>query len=133
MEEFSFLTEEPEGIIKFDEVEVDKDKIYKVLLMNFFKPDTFKSTQNTTYLVFRGRLIKGYDHLEQGMGRTYIIHFPLASFRYAWGVAPNYQKTERGVVYDCIITFQRTSKKKIRILDRVYLKAGIYNEESVVE
>ena len=123
--ELSFLTETPYGgEIFFDEFN-DPDREWRVMLYDVLNPEIRKSG-TTKYLVFIGRLLKGFNPEEYNLDLKYKIYFSYVAFKRAWLRARRDRlHLNEYKMYDCVMTFKRPNRMK---MDIVYLR---FNEVMV--
>lgn len=109
----------PEPTLKFNEIKIDKDKEYQILILDYLKPLKSEiARHDEEYMVYRSLLKKGFDDLYLDLGLIYKVNFPIKAFTYALERAPNYKTLLMNKQYECLLTFKRTTHKNITITKR---------------
>lgn len=115
--DFTFLTEEPEIDIFWNELEPG---VYKVILLDILNPKNSYFANNNCYLCYKCRIIEGDINTDKHF--SHMMHFPIRCFKYAWKRYPGFTKIDTNKNYDCIIEFEKFDMKKMKITNREYIE-----------
>ena len=115
----SFFHTEPEPDLFWDSIPYKKKHEYVVTIQDVTNPKIKTVNSGYHYIVFKAKLISGFDDMCIDKQWWYWLHIPYIGFKRAWEKAPAIGETPvPNKVYDCRLSFIRQSKYKWGIVKK---------------
>ncbi len=98
------------------ETQEQQDMTYKFRLFDICRPKPVTKRQ-AVYLIYEAQALEDYEHLNINAGDKCLLNVPHGSFRIALKEHPQHKRYfKEYILKDWIISFQRRSKKVIKII-----------------
>ncbi len=129
----SFMYDSYEPELFWRLIPIDELRDYYILLFDINKHELREMGGGNWYIIYKVKLLKGFQGLPLDLGSTFLMHFPLRAFRLAWRQGKGYRQVDKDEQVDCLIRFKRPTKKSIDIYDRKFLPVAKYNSEEEIK